>query len=333
MLKCLNPISDIVGIDYENTSIHERVLLRKEYIDSLKKKLDDFIVAWDYLEFIPSKNSGKRNDGFGKPWWSKKYLVSTCGKIAYVKKNKIIITSGKLKKGYLYYSVNNGIENIHLSLHRAACSTFIPVDLSHPDKMETVNHKNGNKQFNFISNLEWMTWEENCEHAIENGLHNAAIRKVKATYVLDDEHYGEVMYFRSCNIVNNYGLEAVAISEAINYNYNCYGCTWEFVEEIPEETNIPNWYLELLKDKSYISIRTKPVLGTIVEGVLKGLKFVVFGDNELAELNALRQTVYKSCTGKRKSPYLGITWKYITRLESKQYQRGLTKEQKQLLLT
>lgn len=203
--------------------------------------------------------------------------------------------------------------------------------MTNPDIAETVNHKNGNRLFNMLPNLEWMTWKENSIHAAINNLSPATIRKIKAIYILDDEHYGEVMYFRSCNIVENYGLESSAILEALNEGYNCYGCNWVFVEDIPEETKIPDWYLEILNDKPYIAIRTKPILGTISEGPLTGLQFVVFGENELSELNALRQTVYKSCTGKRKSPYLGIKWNYITRLESKQYQRGLTNEQKQLL--
>lgn len=332
MLKCLNPISDIIGIDYENTNVHERVLLRKEYIESLKKNYNDFIVVWDYLDFIPGKNSSELDKDFLPPWSSKNYLVSTCGKIAYIKDGKIIITNGKVKEGYFYHSVNNGNNRVNISLHRAVCSTFVLADISKPDVMETVNHKNGNKLFNMSLNLEWMTWKENCLHAIENDLYKNSIRKIKATYMLDDEHEGKIFHLPNASAGEKHGLDNAAILEAINHNYNCYGCSWEFTEDVPEDFTIPDWYLEILKDKPYVSIRTKPILGIVVEGVLKGLKFVMFGDGELSELNALRQTVYKSCSGIRKSPYLGINWKYITRLESKQYQRGLTKEQKQLLL-
>lgn len=98
MLSCLNPISDIIGIDYQNTTVHERVSLRKEYMDVLKKKSTDFVVAWDYLEFIPGKPGGNTNNEFGTPWYTKKYLISTCGKIAFVKNNKLVITKGGIKK-------------------------------------------------------------------------------------------------------------------------------------------------------------------------------------------------------------------------------------------
>ncbi len=329
--RVFHPISDVLGIDYEQTSINDRVLMRKEYIDSLKKKDGEFIIAWDYLEYIPGRNSSSLEEGFPSPWWSKNYLISTCGKIAYVKRGKLYITRGKNKDGYFYHSVSNGRERKNIPVHRVVCSTYIPVDDLKPETKETVNHKNGNKGSNFTTNLEWATWEENIIHAIENDLYKNSIKKIKATYMLDDEHEGEIFYLPTASAAEQHGIDNAAILEAINYNYNCYGCSWEFAEDVPEDNVIPDWYLEVLKDKPYLSIRTKPILGTVVEGVLKGLKFVMFGDRELSELNALRQTVYKSCSGIRKSPYLGIRWKYISRLEAKKYQRGLSKEQISLL--
>ena len=34
----------------------------------------------------------------------------------------------------------------------------------------TINHKNCNKLDNRLENLEWMTYSENCRHAMKNGL-------------------------------------------------------------------------------------------------------------------------------------------------------------------
>lgn len=36
--------------------------------------------------------------------------------------------------------------------------------------MQAVNHKDGNKLNNHISNLEWISQAENCSHAVEIGL-------------------------------------------------------------------------------------------------------------------------------------------------------------------
>lgn len=329
--RVFHPISDILGIDYEQTSINDRVLIRKEYIDSLKKKDGEFIIAWDYLEYIPGRNSSSLEEGFPPPWWSKNYLISTCGKIAYVKRGKLYITRGKNKGGYFYHSVSNGRERKNIPVHRVVCSTYIPVDDLKPETKETVNHKNGNKGSNFSTNLEWATWEENFNHALNNGLFNVLVKNIKGTYLLDDEHYGEEIYLKSIHESVKYGLNYSTILESMNISTHAYGCKWEYTETMPSDYSVPDWYIELAKDKGYISIRTKPKLATVIEGKLAGLQFVVYGENELTELNVLRQNVYKACNGLRKSLYLGIKWKYISRLEAKKYQRGLSTEQKLLL--
>lgn len=49
-------------------------------------------------------------------------------------------------------------------------NTFFPIP--NPEQF-TVNHKDGNKSYNFYTNLEWMTQSENNLHAKRTGLSNA----------------------------------------------------------------------------------------------------------------------------------------------------------------
>lgn len=80
---------------------------------------------------------------------------------------------GRFKKIYpatnLYLQVSlckNGKSKI-FRLHRLLALAFIPNPLNKPE----VNHKNGIKTDNRLSNLEWATKPENAQHAFDMGLH------------------------------------------------------------------------------------------------------------------------------------------------------------------
>ncbi len=56
-------------------------------------------------------------------------------------------------------------------IHRIIAGTFLP----NPDNKPMVNHKDGNRRNNRVSNLEWATQSENIQHAVKTGLHKRAI--------------------------------------------------------------------------------------------------------------------------------------------------------------
>ncbi len=69
-------------------------------------------------------------------------------------------------KGYLQVALcKDGIET-RCSVHRLVARAFVSNTANKPE----VNHKNGIKTKNRLSNLEWVTHQENAQHAVENGL-------------------------------------------------------------------------------------------------------------------------------------------------------------------
>lgn len=98
----------------------------------------------------------------------------------YPKKERIIKPE-VTKKGLGYYRVqlckNDSIEKA--LVHRLVAQAFIP----NPKNKPQVNHIDGNKLNNHISNLEWTTVSENAQHAIVTGLKNP---KLASTYISED---------------------------------------------------------------------------------------------------------------------------------------------------
>ncbi len=87
------------------------------------------------------------------------------------------IRKGKIKTlavnkgGYHTVNLFKDNETKMLKAHRALMQAFVP----NPENKRTVNHKDGNKLNNHISNLEWATHKENNIHAHENNLVNIKI--------------------------------------------------------------------------------------------------------------------------------------------------------------
>ncbi|MFA5528306.1 MAG: NUMOD4 domain-containing protein [Peptostreptococcales bacterium] len=95
------------------------------------------------------------------------YQISNMGNVRSLKSNKIICKR-KDKDNYLLVRLFKFGKAKQYSIHRLVADAFIP----NPKNKPQVNHMDGNKENNIVSNLEWVTSKENTYHAFEIGLIN-----------------------------------------------------------------------------------------------------------------------------------------------------------------
>lgn len=95
------------------------------------------------------------------------YEVSNYGEVRH-KKRKHILKPKKTIWGYYRVCLSRpGTKNGKwYSLHRLVAITFIP----NPNSLPQVNHRDGDKTNNNVSNLEWVSAKENIAHAKQVGL-------------------------------------------------------------------------------------------------------------------------------------------------------------------
>lgn len=100
------------------------------------------------------------------------YDVDVDGNIKNLKTNKLL-TPEITHKGYLRVQIFHKGKKYRKLVHRLVMETFYP----DADFSLQVNHKDGNKRNNKLSNLEWCTQKENMRHSFDNGLHKIKYTK------------------------------------------------------------------------------------------------------------------------------------------------------------
>lgn len=121
----------------------------------------------------------KEIPGFPNYEISNKSNVKSIARIKYKiyggKYNGLVVPQSYPEKILTPRLNNAGYYGVHLyhkgkmqtfSIHRLVALAFLP----NPENKQTINHKDGNKQNNDLSNLEWATVLENITHAKKTGL-------------------------------------------------------------------------------------------------------------------------------------------------------------------
>lgn len=93
------------------------------------------------------------------------YMVSSDGEVKSFKNGKeTILKSAELyKTGYRHVSLWNNNKQKTYTVHRLVALTFIP----NPENKPEINHIDGDRKNNHLSNLEWVTRSENMKHTFK----------------------------------------------------------------------------------------------------------------------------------------------------------------------
>lgn len=166
------------------------------------------------------KEVWKDIDGYGGA-----YSVSNFGR---VRSNEIIINRRAMgsykrcsfikkqtvmRKGYLIVTLSFNKKHKQVLVHRLVALAFIP----NPNNKPQVNHIDGNKQNNCISNLEWVTDKENMIHASQHGLLNIPEPQNKKPVLMFDLKGNFIREYESRSAVK----KDMNIDTASVYNVTC----------------------------------------------------------------------------------------------------------------
>lgn len=137
-------------------------------------------------------------------------------------------TDKPIKGGLKAFAKNSqGYHSVHLYkvgkmgrayVHRLVASVFLP----NPQELPQVNHHDGDKSNNAVTNLEWCTGTSNCTHALRTNLYESAKGQQIASAKLTEAEVREVRELAARgemhkDIASVFGIGRKAITKIVNH--------------------------------------------------------------------------------------------------------------------
>lgn len=128
---------------------------------------------------------------------------------------------GELKYKQVLLNVGGGqMESI--KVHRAVAQAFVP----NPDNKPQVNHIDGDKNNNHADNLEWVTPQENVDHAWRHGLCDNVGKANRRPVVCIETG---TVYESVAAAENAFGTAKSSIGHAISKHSKSCGYHWQYL--------------------------------------------------------------------------------------------------------
>lgn len=120
-----------------------------------------------------------------------------------------ILSPNKKRTGYLEITIGKNGRYRSFLIHRLVAKNFIENIENKPH----INHIDGDKTNNTVSNLEWCTISENTTHALNNNLSGFRDRVFENLRIINEKaSYKKVIFQKGCEF-----LEFESISKASDY--------------------------------------------------------------------------------------------------------------------
>lgn len=143
-------------------------------------------------------------------------IRSLCGRYGFHK----ILKQGKGSRGYSVVSLCRKGEQKTVNVHRIVAITFIP----NPHNLPCINHKDGNRQNNSVSNLEWCSYYYNNVYG--DRLTKSALKRGKPIMCIETK----VKYASASDAYRKTGISQSHISACCNHKREKAGkLHWEFL--------------------------------------------------------------------------------------------------------
>lgn len=101
-----------------------------------------------------------------------RYIIRSNGDV-FNKEKSIVMAGGKDSDDYHIVSLSMNGKKFTKKIHRLVAEAFIP----NPNNLPEVNHLDGNKWNNNLSNLEWSNTYDNVHHACKTNLRKSTLKE------------------------------------------------------------------------------------------------------------------------------------------------------------
>lgn len=220
------------------------------------------------------------------------YFITEDGKCYNSKTNKYLKGQENYKNHYYSYNLTlpNGKKK-RCYAHRLVANAFL---IQPSDKHTEINHKDGNKLNNNVDNLEWVTPQENQQHALRNEL-----RSYQHVFCFSKDKKLVAEYLTIPEASKAVGISISIISQELNKEVKTLsgGFYWSRENKLGEVKNYKNNGKSKAVNQYDLNgkfITSYPSTGTAARALgLKG-----------------RAHIGECCRGKLKS-YKGFIWRYV----------------------